>query len=75
MSPASKEEWAKITECITRIQYLENSVKELKQELRNQRKEKVETQRYISNRRLGFYLAIASFLGAIMCKILDFLFA
>ena len=75
MSPASKEEYATIKECVVRIVHLEESLKELKEEARNRIKEKVETQRYISNRRLALYLTIASFLGAIACKILDFLFA
>ena len=73
MSPATKEEWAKITECNLRIQHLEEVVKELKQELRNQRKERVESERYISNRRLAIYLAVASILGGCAVKIIDWL--
>jgi hypothetical protein len=73
MTPASKEEWATIRECITRIQHVEESVKELKQEMRNQKKESVESHRYISNRRLSIYLTIASLLGAIAVKIIEWL--
>lgn len=73
LSPANKEEYATIKECVVKIKHLEESLKDLKQEARNRIKEKVDTQRYISNRRLAIYLAIASFLGAFVCKILDWL--
>ena len=71
MSPASKEEWATIKECSVKISHLEDAFKELKQELRNERKEKVETRRHISNRRLAIYLALASIFGGVIVKILD----
>ena len=71
MSPAKKEEWAKVVECETRIRHLEETVKELKQELRNKRKEEVEGKRYISNRRLALYLCIASIFGGIAVTCFD----
>lgn len=73
MSPTSKKEWAVITECKIRIKHLEEVVKELKEELKNHRKEGVETRRYISNRRLVIYLAIASILGGIVVKLFELL--
>ena len=73
MNPTSKEEWATITECSVKIKYLEEIVKELKQEIRNKTKEKIESQRYVSNRRLAMYLTIASIFGAVLVKILEWL--
>lgn len=73
MSPANKEEWATIRECTVRIKHLEESLKDLKHEMRNQVKDRVERKRYISHKRLSIYLAAAAILGAIACQILDFL--
>jgi DNA topoisomerase VI subunit B len=73
MSPASKKEWAVVTECKTEIKHLEEVVRELKEELKNHKKEGVETQRYISNRKLAIYLATASILGGIVVKLLELL--
>lgn len=73
MSPALEEDWViiKITECTTKIQHLEETIKEIKNERRNQRKEGVESQRYISNRRLAIYLCIASTFGGMVVTFLD----
>lgn len=73
MTPATKDEFAKITECYTKIQHLEEAVREIKEELKTRKKEEVETQRYISNRRLALYLTIASILGGIVVKLLELL--
>lgn len=72
-SLSSEEKWAVVTECKTRIQHLEETVKELKQELKTHTKEGVETQRYISNRKLTTYLAMSSILGGIVVKLLELL--
>jgi len=74
LSPANKEEYATIKECVVKIKHLEESLKDLKQEARNRIKEKVETQRYISNTRLAIYLTSASILGGFIFKIVEFLF-
>ena len=71
MSPASKKELTKLIECDIRIKHLEETVKELKQELRNKREESVEGKRYISNRRLALYLCIASIFGGIAITCFD----
>lgn len=73
MTPTTKEEWATITECSVKIKYLEEIVKELKQEIRNKKKEKVESQRHMSNRRLTICLTIASISGAVVVKIFEWL--
>lgn len=73
MSPASKEEWGTIKECAAKIKYLEETVKELRQELRTQRQEKIESKRRISDRRLGFYIAVASIIGYIACEVVKWL--
>jgi len=74
MSPLSREDLViKITECITKIQHLENDVKELRKEVRNRKKENVESQRYISNRRLAIYLVIASIFGGIIVEVVKWL--
>lgn len=52
-----------ITECATKIRYLEETVKEIKQELRDLRIEKNKHKERISDRRLATYLAIASIIG------------
>jgi hypothetical protein len=72
-SLSSEEKWAVVTECKTRIQHLEETVKELKQELKTHIKEGFETQRYMNNRRLLIYLAIASILGGFLSKLLELL--
>jgi len=75
MATASKSEWAVITECKTRITHLEENIKELKEELKNHKKEGVETQRYISDRRLALYIgitsAVASFSGGFIVWLLQ----
>ena len=71
MSPASKNEIAKITECDIKIKYIEQHLKELKQDLRKHVEGETETKRYISNKRLVIYLAIASILSGIITKLLD----
>ena len=73
MSPSAEEKWATIVECKTRIGHLEEVFKELKQQLRNQRKEKIESRRHISDKRLGIYLATASIIGYIACEIAKWL--
>ena len=71
MSPASKNEYAKITECYTRIGFIERQLKELKEDLRKQTEQEIEKKRYVSNKRLAIYLAIASILGGIMLTIVE----
>lgn len=72
MSPILKEDLlVTITECTTKIQRIEDDIKELKQQLKDQRKEKIESQRRISDRRLTIYLAIAAIFGGFLIKILD----
>lgn len=77
MTPASKNEFAKITECDTRIKHLEKDLKELKEDFKSHIKEETETKRYVSNKRLAIYLAIASIFGGIITatviKLLDLL--
>lgn len=73
MSPASKEEWATVKECSVKISHLEDTIKELKLEIRNKKKEKIESQRDISNKKLAIYLTFASVLGAVMIKIIEWL--
>ena len=72
MSPESREELL-IIECVVKIRYLEERIKELKQEVRSREREKRETERYIDNRRLSICLAIASFLGGIVVKAVEWL--
>jgi len=71
MSPMSKKEYGTLTECATKIKHLEDVVNELKQEIAELRKERKETQNRISDRRLAIYLALASFLGALILKIAE----
>jgi len=73
VTPATKEEFAKIAECYTKIQHLEESIREIKEELRNLRGERTESQQYISNRKLAIYLTIASILGGFLVKIFEWL--
>jgi dynactin complex subunit len=72
-SLSSEEKWAVVIECKTRIEYLEETVKELKQELKNHEKEDVKTQRYISDRRLAIYLAITSILSGFAIMLIELL--
>ena len=71
MSPASKLDELEIVKCSVKIEHLEETIKELKQELRNQRRQKIETQRQITNTRLAIYLTIASVIGGIMVTIFE----
>ena len=70
MCPASKSEYA-IIECKIKIGYIEQHLKELKQDFRKHIEGETETKRYTSNRTLVVYLAIASILGGIITKLLD----
>jgi septal ring factor EnvC (AmiA/AmiB activator) len=74
--PASKSEWAKITEFITRIEYLEKEINNLHKEINKTnakieelKKEKLNNQRY----RLAMFLGIFSLLITIILKVLEFL--
>jgi septal ring factor EnvC (AmiA/AmiB activator) len=67
--PASKSEWAKITECITKIEYLEKEINKINGKIEELRKEKVEKQRY----RLAMFFGIFSLLITIILKVLEFL--
>jgi len=71
MSPMNKEEWGQLRECTTRIQHLEETIKDLKQEIMDLRKEKKETQNRISDRRLAIYLAFASIIGGVVVAIIQ----
>ena len=71
MTPATKSEFAKITECYIRIQYLEQQIKDLQEALQRQKESETQTQRYISNRRLMIYIAIASITGGTLVKLLE----
>ena len=69
----SKKELIKITENRTNIKHLEQAIREMKKEIKDLRKERVENQRFISNRRLAIYLAIASILGGIIDEVVKWL--
>ena len=70
MSPfKSKRDIVILTECATKIEHLEEAVKELKQELAELRRENKKDKERISNRRLAIYLALASIFGASLIKI------
>jgi hypothetical protein len=73
MSPLSKKELVTLTECATKIQHLEEAVRELKQEVGGLRKEKKESRQRISDRRLAIYLTAASILGGLILKIIEWL--
>lgn len=76
MSPLSREDLViKLTECVTKIQHLEETVKELKENLRNKTKDKIESKRYISNKRLAIYIGIASVSVNIMVEVVKWLFS
>jgi chromosome segregation ATPase len=72
MSPlSSKRDIVVLTECATKIEHLEETVKELKQELSELRKEKKENKNRISDRRFAIYLLIASILGGTISQIIS----
>lgn len=56
----SRKDVELLIECHTKINYLEGTVKELKQELADVRKEKTHENERISDKRLAIYLASAS---------------
>ena len=49
-----------LTECYTKINYLEETVKELKQEIADIRKEKKHESERISDKRLAIYITTAT---------------
>jgi len=65
MSPATKEEYSKLTECKTKIEYLEVELKEIKQALADHVKEEKEKKERITDRRLAVYLALSSITGGL----------
>ena len=73
MSPVSRKELVTLTECRVRIEHLENTITELKQELAELRKERKENQQRLSDRRLAIYLTLSSILGAAILKIIEWL--
>lgn len=66
MSPASKEEYAELAICKTKIGNIEEYIKELKQEVADLRKEKKENKERISDRLLAIYLTIATLGGGLV---------
>jgi hypothetical protein len=66
--PSSKDEWVKITECATRIQYIEAEIKEVKAEIRNLKKERNESHRF----KLTILIAFVSLATTIVLKVLEF---
>lgn len=73
MSPASRREFEILTECKLKIAYLEGSLKELRSELSERRKEKKSEKERISDRRLTIYLAIASISTVALLKTVEWI--
>jgi len=64
--PATKNEWAKIVECMTEIRHLKESLEKIRQDLKAHVGEEIETQRYFSTRKLAMLMIIATICGGIL---------
>jgi F0F1-type ATP synthase assembly protein I len=65
----SRKDVELLVECHTKINYLEEDVKELKLELADIRKEKTHEKERISDKRLAIYLASATIVSAFVTGI------
>ena len=73
-SPTSREDLIKLTECIVKIEQLEASLKRLKEDIEKERDKKIETRRYVSDRKLTIYVTFASIVTGVVLKLLDLVF-